>query len=361
MEPHDDLSKDDSFAFSIERLEPRKVLFLYAAGRSRDAYYYRSSMDASKATGLSVETFPIERVSAEDLSKCAFVVLDNPGALEENLERTLSAYVARGGAALIAVGPSTNRAGKIPVAGNEVMATRETQGAGDIDGQSAALAGIGNFQNVQFVGTSRITPNQNDRVLARFADGSPMLIDQRAGEGRIVTFASTLDNSTSDFPLHTSFLPFVVQIGAYLSGAEDTPSSMVIGTPISLRRTRAQSTAADVTGPDGKHELNLAEATRVMSYDPDREGFYEVQRASGQRVLLAVNADRRESDLTPVPSETLALWRNTGTRTDDPVSLGERENVPRSLWRFVLELTLIAALVESIFASRYLKEERQIS
>ena len=29
--------------------------------------------------------------------------------------------------------------------------------------------------------------------------------------------------------------------------------------------------------------------------------------------MVAVHADRLESDLTPIPQETLELWRNTGT------------------------------------------------
>ena len=65
-----------------------------------------------------------------------------------------------------------------------------------------------------------------------------------------------------------------------------------------LRRTRDQGTAADVIGPDGKHELSLAEATQALSFDLEREGFYEVQRADGRRMLMAAHADRRESDLT---------------------------------------------------------------
>jgi hypothetical protein len=77
--------------------------------------------------------------------------------------------------------------------------------------------------------------------------------------------------------------------------------------------------------------------------------------------LLAVHADRRESDLTTIPEETLLLWRNTGNSAAvmDPAPSAERQTLPWSLWRYALLLVLIAALVESLFASRYLREERQ--
>jgi hypothetical protein len=129
---------------------------------------------------------------------------------------------------------------------------------------------------------------------------------------------------------------------------------------VSLRRSTAQTTAADVIGPDGKHQLSLGESTHALSYNLPVEGFYDVQRADGHRQLLAANADRRESDLTPVSKETLELWRNTGRDAANPESgAADTQTQPWSLWRWLLALVLVAALVESIFANRYLRGERQ--
>jgi hypothetical protein len=133
----------------------------------------------------------------------------------------------------------------------------------------------------------------------------------------------------------------------------------VAGTPVTLRRTREQGAAADVIGPDGKHELGLGEAAKALSFGLAREGFYEVQRANGRRSVEAVHADRRESDLSRIPQETLDLWRNTGSSTAAATGSVEQQTVPWSLWRYVLAIALAAAIVESIFASRYLKNERQ--
>ena len=152
----------------------------------------------------------------------------------------------------------------------------------------------------------------------------------------------------------------MAQTGRYLAGAEDTPSSVVVGTPVTLRRTRDESTAADVVGPDGRHELSLVESTKALSFDLKGGGFYEVQRANGQRQLLAAHADRRESNLTALPPETLNLWRNTGsTAVDTKPGSVTAETRPWSLWRYVMILVLAAAALESLFASRYLRQERQ--
>jgi hypothetical protein len=359
LEPHDELPQDDAFAFSIERSDPRCVLFLHAGGRANEAFYYKSALEASSTTGLTVQPLPLEQINGQDLNKFAFVVLNNPGTLDDGAANRIRDYITKGGAALIAVGPNTIREHVVPIAGNSVSAVAQRQGADSSGSGAPVLATPGQFANVEFLQTARLTARPGEPVLARFADGSPLLLEKRVGEGRILIFASTLDNSTNDFPLHASFLPFVAQTAAYLAATQSDPSSVVVGTPVELRKTNTQNTAADVIGPDGRHLLSLSDASRAMSYNVEREGFYDVQRAGRQRVLIAVHADRRESDLTQVPVDTLKIWRNTGDSSADPVPGTKQQIVPRSLWRYFLTLAFLAALVESVFGMRYLARERQ--
>ena len=236
----------------------------------------------------------------------------------------------------------------------------QAQGAGFVDSQHPALAGAAHLDNVQFSDWMQLSPRPGARVLAKLADGSPLLVEEPFGEGRLLIFGSSLDNSLNDFPLHASYVPFVAQTGRYLAGGEEALSSVVAGTPVALRRTREQGTAADVIGPDGRHELSIREGTKAPAFELTRAGFYEVQRADGRRLLIAVHADRRESDLATIPAETLTLWRNTGnTAVDAQPASAERQTEAWSLWRYALLLVLAAALVESVFASRYLQQERQ--
>ncbi|MBV9296360.1 MAG: BatA domain-containing protein [Acidobacteriaceae bacterium] len=365
IEPQDDLPDDDSFPFSMERTDPRKVLFLYAGGREHEVFYYKAAMDSAPNTGLTVQAAPLEQAASEDFSKYAFVVLSDPGDLDSATARALCAYVSKGGAVVIALGPKSMRSGRVPLSGDRFTAMYETQAAGFADNQDPALAGAGQLENVQFPEAVRLSVKPGARVIAKLSGGSPLLVEESMGEGRVLIFASTLDNSTNDFPLHTSFVPFVAQTGRYLAGSDETALSVVAGTPVVLRRTRKEGAAADVIGPGGRHELSLREATEALSFDLGQNGFYEIQRADGRRLLMAVHADRRESDLTTVPDETLVLWRNTGNATgrdpDREESAGERDQQTRpwSLWRYVMILVLLTALMESIFGSRYLKQERQ--
>ncbi len=363
--PPDALPEDDVFPFSVTRSDPSRVLFLYSGNRPQQAFYYRSAMDSAPDSGLIVQPLSLEQAGNIDFSKYAYVVLNDPGELGHNLAQALCAYVSRGGAVFIAAGPNTVSSGRIPLSGDHISGTHQIQGAGFVDEQHPAVIGTGHFENVQFTEAAWITPKADARVIAKLANGSPLLVDERMGEGRELIFASTLDNSSSDLPLHTSFVAFVVQSGHYLAGLEDASTSVTVGAPVLLRHSKDQSTAADVIGPDGKHALSLAEASRALSFDLSRNGFYDVQRAGGRRVLMAVHTDRRESDLTTVPAENLNLWRNTGVTAGGnrnparDTGIAEQQTRPWSLWRYALGLLFLAALLESIFASRYLKEERQ--
>ncbi len=357
IEPHDDLAADDTFPFSTEHSDPRNVLFLYRSGRAREAFYYRAAMESASATGLRVQPAAIEQASRDDFSKYVFIVLGDVGRLDKTLERGLSEYVQRGGSLLVSIGPNDAHAGRSQITGDRITGTDQTQGAGFLDKQNPVVAGIERFENVRFSDTVQLSVQPGSRVIAKFADGSPLLVEENLGEGRVLTFASTLDNALNDFCLHASFLPFVVQTGRYLAGMEEVPLNVVTTTPVQLRRTRDQHTGSDVIGPDGRHLLSLSATRKALSFDLDREGFYEVQRADGRRMLFAAHADRRESDLRRIPSETLKLWRNTGnTAAAAQQGTVERQSRPWSLWRYVMILALIAAVMESMFASRYLKE-----
>lgn len=360
LQSSDQLPNDNSFPFPLERSDPRKVLFLYSDGRAQEAYFYKAAMESSSETGLLVEAMPIERATTMDLTKFAFLVLNDPGEMDSPTAQVICNYISRGGAALIALGRNSSRLAKSPLSGDRLDGQLQAQGAGKFEADDPALRGVGQFENVQFFQAARLLPKPTARVIAKLADGSPLLLEQAMGEGRALILTSALDTSTSDFPLHSSFVPFVVQTGHYLAGFEETSTSVIAGTSIALRQTREQGTAADVIGPDGRHELGLSEASKAMKFTLLQDGFYEVQRAGRRRLLVAAHADRRESDLRAIPGETLKLWRNTGNSSAVAETVGRQsQTVPWSLWRYVMLLVLLAALVESVFARRYLKEERQ--
>ena len=145
--------------------------------------------------------------------------------------------------------------------------------------------------DVKFFYAARVDPERKARVVARLADGTPLLIDKQMGEGHVLLFASGFDNLTNDLPLNPAFVAFVDQTARYLSGEERVSGARVVDSFVQLRTPEtAQSGAAqagkgvDVIGPDGKRPLSLKEAAAVQSFQLAQGGFYQIGlRMGGMR------------------------------------------------------------------------------
>jgi hypothetical protein len=367
IEPGDSLRQDDSFPFAVERADPHPVLFLHSAGQQQGELYYRSALESVTEAGFALEPLAVDQATNQSLSKYAFVVLSDVSSLPPGLENSLRAYVNGGGSLLVALGPMSAALQRVPVSNEAIQGTSYAGREGDrfqivstADAEHPSLRRANKLDGVQFYQVVRVDPGQS-RVIARLTNQVPLLLEKQVGEGRVLVFASTFDNIANDFPLHASFVPFVEETAQYLGGQQGRSTSVAVDSFIELRSGKDQSASVDVIDPDGHHPLSLKEAVSTQSFQVNREGFYEIHRANGRVEMVAVHSDRLESDLTPVPEETLELWRNTGRGPETSTVNGESVSQPRpqSLWRYALLLVLIVAIIESVIASRYLSVEKE--
>ena len=188
-----------------------------------------------------------------------------------------------------------------------------------------------------------------------------MLAEKQVGEGRAVVFASTFDNIANDFPLHASFIPFVEETAYRLAHQRDVASSFVVGGLIELRAAQDRATSVDVIDPRGKRALSLEQATRAETYQLPAEGYFEIRRSNGRQQMIAVNADRRESNLSPIDKETLDLWQNTGqgTESNSGAKSGEADTKPWSFWWYILLVLFFVSITESLVGSRFIERGEQ--
>ncbi len=370
IEPGDALHEDDRFDFAIERTDPHPVLFLHPTGQTLDELYYRSALESVSEAGFTLEPLAVEQAGNQSLSKYAFVVLSDVGMMPPGLETSLRAYVAGGGSLLVALGPLSAALARVPVS-NETIQGSAYASRGDsrfetvaaADAEHPTLRRANKLDGVKFYQEIKVDPGQS-HVIARLTNQAPLLLEKQVGEGRVVVFTSTFDNVGNDMPLHASFVPFVEETARYLGGQQDRSTNVAVDSYIELRSAQERGAAIDVTEPDGSHPLSLKDASTTQTFQVTREGFYDIHRANGREELVAVHADRRESDLTPIPQETLALWQNTGLGPDTPSGDGSAADTqprPWSLWRYALLLVLIIAIIESVFASRYLSVEKEVA
>jgi len=361
----DELPADDVFYFSVERADARHALFVQEADNTRGLLYFQSALAASGQAAFVLDPATVEQTTNLDPSKYAFVVLSDVGTLPGGFENQLRGYVRQGGAVLIALGHMAAGVSKIPVADEQVEGSRYAgregalfQTAAWLDPSYPAILANNRWDDVKFYQAIRVEPG-NARVAARLSDQTPLLMEQQVGAGRVVVFASTFDNVANDFPLHASFVPFVQQTARYLGRLDEGASSVLVGSFEELRDAKEQGSAVDVLDPKGERAFSLAEASKAQNIQFTTAGFYDIRRPNGRNELVAVNADRRESDLAPATPETLTLWQNTASGPGDAGQVTQGEQKPVSLWWYVMIAALALAIAESWLGNRHLSVDKE--
>jgi hypothetical protein len=370
----DALPGDDSFPFSVERTDPKKILFVDNGRHPNAALYYRTALDSSTDAAFMLDVQRPETAATMSLAGYALVVLDDLGPLPPGLEENLQRYVSPGNSLLVVLGPASVAMPKVPVEGDPIQAApsyaaRETERfltVSDIDSGHPVMKGLERLDGVSFYQAVRVAASKDAHVLAKLNDQTPLLLERQIGQGKVMVFTSTFDNNSNDLPVHGAYwVPFVLQTATYLGGGgAEQPVNVAVDSYVELRTGESKNAAAEVLDQDGKRALSLEEATNAKTYQLAREGFFEIKTANGQHSLIAAHADRRESDLAVIPQETLDLWKGTGAggaASDGAGGTAEQKTTPWSLSPVLLLLLLVVALAESLVADGYLRApaERQ--
>ena len=361
----DALAADDVFYFSVERADPRHALFVHEADNSRDLLYFKAALEASGQSAFEMDPATPDQTANLSPAKYSFVALSDVGAIPASFEDQLRAYVRGGGSVLVSLGHMSVARARVPVTEDRIEEMRYAGREGErfqtvvwLDRSHPSILKDDRWDDVKFYQAIRVAPG-NARVAARLSDQTPLLIDHQVGEGHILVFASTFDNVANDFPLHASFVPFIQQTARYLGRLDDRPPSVLVGSFEELRDSKEKGSAVEVVDPQGGRVLSLEEATQAQNIQFTSAGFYEIRRPNRADELVAVNADRHESDLTPAPAETLALWQNTSQGSSESGGAAAGEQKPLSLWWYVMLVVLALAVAESLLGNRHLSVDKE--
>jgi hypothetical protein len=361
----DALPADDTFYFSVERSDPRPALFVYEAGNQMALLYFRTALEASGQSAFDVQPALAEQTANVNPAKYAFVVISDVGVLPGGFESQLREYVQNGGSVLVALGHNAMAKMKVPVSDDRIAESRYAGREGErfqtaawLDPSHPSIQKDNNWAGVKFYRALRVDPGKS-RVVARLSDETPLLMDQQMGSGHVEVFTSTFDNLDNDFPQHASFVPFVEQTARYLGRLDVGPPSVQVGSFEELRDNKDKGSSVDVVDPKGGRVFDLKEAATAQNIQFTMAGFYDIRRPNRQNELVAVNSDRRESDLTPTSTEDLKLWQNTanGTSGGDPSATSEQK--PVSLWWYVMLAALALAVAESVLGNRHLAVDKE--
>jgi hypothetical protein len=137
-----------------------------------------------------------------------------------------------------------------------------------------------------------------------------------------------------------------------------------VGSFVELRTEKEKGVPVEITGPDNKRLLSLSESTNATTFQFPSQGFFDVRRANGREELASVNADRRESDFSLIPQETLDLWKNTGIApksSSGPAAAVGAQDDKAELWWWVLAMLAVLAVAESVLGNRHITAEKEVA
>ncbi|HHX81669.1 MAG TPA: hypothetical protein GX696_01635, partial [Pseudomonadaceae bacterium] len=364
----DDGFVEDNLHHTVfDNAPPAPVLLLSDNVNSLGVTYISAALETAPR-GYQVEAVAVADFDARVMQRYPWLIVEDIGMITGGLEAALLDYVNGGGAVLAAAGPRTAALSRIPVLGlasGPVAIDRsgrpQLRQITRIDTSHPALQESSGWSSVN-VNAFSIRPEAQDRVLVAQNADTPVLLERNIGAGRFMLFASSLDNSASDLPVKPVFVTFMAEVARYLSNEQLLVKQQVTGSYLQLSSSGGAS--GQVVDPDGNTLLSLQDTTRNQDVLLNKSGYYQVFTPAGE-VLVAVNPDIRESDLTLMPAQALQNWQNavSGTRTGpavtdfsatDSSATGSAEPEEIDLWRIGLILLVLLALAESLLGNRYL-------
>ncbi|HET6883082.1 MAG TPA: BatA domain-containing protein [Pirellulales bacterium] len=198
------------------------------------------------------------------------------------------------------------------------------------------------------------------RVVARFDNGEPAILERAIGGGRIFVFASGWQPEQSQLALSSKFVPLMQALIDLTAGGPEQATSLTVGQNVPLT---AITSSAVVERPDGTR-VKLAENSTAFS-DADQPGVYRLH-VDGEDRPFAVNLAAAESNTAPIDLESL---EQLGVRFSSKLSRVERAEQVRQqrdtelesrqhLWRWLIIAALALLILETFLAGRAARKLR---
>lgn len=196
------------------------------------------------------------------------------------------------------------------------------------------------------------------RVLARFDDGDPALIETPVGTGRILLFTAGWQPADSQLARSSKFAPLLNGILRSAAPDADVFRRYTVGDAVPLAQSDRRSSAATVIRLPDERTIQLASGEGAFS-ETVVPGIYTVASAPG-RPRFSVSLAPDESKTSPMPIEQLeALGVPLHVPQDKP-TVKQAETRRRQLQRRELENRqklwrwLLAAAIALLFAETWL-------
>jgi len=362
--PADSLPGDDVRYTVFDNSPPAPVLLLTASPESLGVTYIRAALETAPR-GYEVITQTIDDLDARILQRYPWIVIEDIGAINASLASAINDYIGGGGAVLAAAGEASLGLDTVPVLELQVGTARPGRESRNpitmIDSSHPVLSDTSGWGSVNMQ-TLPVNPTADQRILIAQSEDRPVLIESEIGRGRMLLLTTALDNTLSDLTVKPVFVSFMAEAARYLSNENLLVREQVAESFLQL--SQAGGASGQVFDPDGESLLSLSDTTQSQDIRLNKTGYYQVFTPAGE-VLVAVNPDRRESDLTVMDAQVIQNWQNVvaGTASageqnlnpDTGAANADEEREENEIWRIFLILLVIIVLAESILGNQYLR------
>lgn len=364
----DALEADNLFHFVVSPAEPVRVALIDRGGES--ALYLSRALAIGEAPRFETVTRPPDALPDTDLQRSAVVLL-NDVAVTDALARRLKTFVERGGGLLVAAGPRAAWPGDVDLLPASIGAPVDRS-----RGEAARIGGVefthpvfepfrapgsGDFSTTRVYGYRNVSAVSGGQVLARFDSGAPAMLARQVGSGRVLLWASTLDQAWSDLPIKPVFLPFVHRAVGHLAAYREPQPWVTVGQVLEASasgRPRDQAGSRVVMTPGGERSAVADEGDGVLELR--EQGFYEIRGAASDVTVVASNVDPAEGDLTPLDPKEIVAAATGGASGESARAAAvpqgpEAQERNQRLWWYLLVAGVLLLGLDTLLSNRLAK------
>lgn len=304
------------------------VLAVSASGNPVDSLYLERALAIAGGAGgfrfRSTAAAGLATIDEATFGRVDVIAVLGSRGLDQRGRQRLAQFVEGGGGVLVAAGPAvepdllTQSPAKVVATGWRMRDAAAMNFAPDDSRHPIfrLFGGAGTLTNVTFTRAVLLNTAADATVIARYTDGTPAVIEERSGEGRVLLLASDLNYRWNDFPLQPAFVPFVHETVRYLAASGGTRTDFLVG------------------------ELPGA---------PSQPGIVDVGRS------VAVNVDPRESDPTVMTTDVFrdGIARLRAPAAQEAAVAEQQREDGQGLWRYGLFLMLVTLVGEGLLGRRH--------
>ena len=368
-------SPDNSVYFNA-RVIPRIPILVIDGKPSANpqddgAFFIAKALVPSDASPFVVKTISASQVSAADVSAATVAILANVGQVAAPVGGALNALLDRGGGVFYLPGDQTQADSFNAQFGNIAPCKlRQILQAHPANGETAeslthidfdhpifevfSLPHHGDLTLPKFAHYWETTDTQLSRVLARFGDNRPAIIERGVGKGISMALVSGIESGWNDFAYQSVFLPYVHQTVRYLAVQTGAQTVYNCGDALPVPTGDALKDPQNKTVPPPSAVDNKFYATQP--------GFYTAFNAQGQQdFCFAVNGSMGEGDPATIAGDeiTAAIERapdealgSLDAGNDDAPAQGKQD---AGIWWYLLWAVLLLSFGELVLGNKTMR------